>query len=168
MTTVRTRPRAAPEGMARPEAGVQPGRDPIVAVWASSHRVLKGRAQAPRGFKAEPILQPPVLYFPLAVLGQGELQEQPGRDCSRPWHPLQRFPELCSGAETQRGMARAAGGAEPGPAAPGQAGEISQPAPIGPWIFPGPGLGQRLCPKVVFLSHKFISVFEPLCLVRNN
>lgn len=49
---------------------MQPGRDPIVAVWASSHCVLKGRAQAPRGFKAEPILQPPVLYFPWLCWGR--------------------------------------------------------------------------------------------------
>ncbi|RLV85350.1 hypothetical protein DV515_00016051 [Chloebia gouldiae] len=37
------------EGMVRPEAGVQPGRDPILAIWTSSQHVLKGRTQAPRG-----------------------------------------------------------------------------------------------------------------------
>lgn len=43
---------------------MQPGRDPILAIWASSYHVLTGRAQVPRGLKAEPILQPPVQYFP--------------------------------------------------------------------------------------------------------
>lgn len=75
------------------------------------------------------------------------------------------LPKRFPAAGTECGMARAA---EPGPAASGKAGELSQPAPIFPWIFPRPGLGQRVCPEVTFLTHKFISIFEALCLVGNN
>lgn len=115
--------------------------------------------------KAEPILQP---CISLGCAGAGRAAGITWQGLFQTLASFAKFPELCPGAGSKCAMARAAGRAEPGRAAPGKAGELSQPAPICPWIFPGPGLGQRVCPKVVFLSHKFISVFELLCLVRNN